>query len=218
MHEQWCCLYLIPGVTKWIEGRKEHCVGTAREKRFILLITRSSSSKAAPKLSVLPGHRVQGVKPKGGSVAGHPFARVVAVMLLSAILSAIFKGIFSYIPRKGLIHLLRWTPRTLRSFLVLQNNLPPKTKHHTGSNMTEKPSAFFLIFTDYKTKQMANQVMNSASAMLNEQFNYLVPFLMHLCHSQLWESHPAQTLVKISPGTCGRNSQLELVNQYLFNL
>lgn len=26
---------------------------------------------------------------------------------------------------------------------------------------------------------MANQVMNSASAMLNEQFNYLVPFLMH---------------------------------------
>lgn len=54
--------------------------------------------------------------------------------------------------------------------------------------MTEKPSAFFLIFTDYKTKQMANQVMNSASAMLNEQFNYLVPFLMHLCHSQLWES------------------------------
>lgn len=67
---------------------------------------------------------------------------------------------------------------------------------------------------------MANQVMNSASAMLNEQFNYLVPFLMHLCHSQLWESltYFTLTLAKISPGTCGTNSQLELVNQYLFNL
>lgn len=62
---------------------------------------------------------------------------------------------------------------------------------------------------------MANQVMNSASAMLNEQFNYLAPFLMHLCHSQLWESLTwlVLTLPKISPGTCGANSQLELVNQ-----
>lgn len=86
--------------------------------------------------------------------------------------------------------------------------------------MTEKPAALFQIFTDYKTKQMANQAMNSASAMLNEQFNYLVPFLMHLCHSQLWESltYFALTLAKISPGTCGMNIQLELVNQYLFNL
>lgn len=67
---------------------------------------------------------------------------------------------------------------------------------------------------------MANQVMNSASAMLNEQFNYLVPFLMHLCHSWLWESliYFTPTLAKISPGTRGMNSQLELVNQYLFNL
>lgn len=50
---------------------------------------------------------------------------------------------------------------------------------------------------------MANQVMNSASAMLNEQFNYLVPFLMHLCHSGLRESltYLALTLAKISRGT-----------------
>lgn len=93
---------------------------------------------------------------------------------------------------------------------------PPNAK----PNMTEQPSALFQIFTDYKTKQMANQVMNSASAMLNEQFNYPVPFLRHFCHSQLWESlrYFALTLVKMSPGTCGMNSQMELVNQYLFNL
>lgn len=45
---------------------------------------------------------------------------------------------------------------------------------------------------------MANQVMNSASAMLNEQFNYLVPFLMHLCHSQLWESDHTDACKDIS--------------------
>ena len=85
--------------------------------------------------------------------------------------------------------------------------------------MTEKPSALFWIFTDYKTKQMANQVMNSASATLNEQFNYLVPFLTHLCHSRLWESltYFALTLAQTSPGTHGTNSRLELVNRYLFN-
>lgn len=67
---------------------------------------------------------------------------------------------------------------------------------------------------------MANQVMNSTSAMLNEQFNYLVSFLTHLCHSQLWEllTHFALTLAEMSPGRCGMNSQLGLVNQYLFHL
>lgn len=66
---------------------------------------------------------------------------------------------------------------------------------------------------------MANQVMNSASAMLNEQFNYLVPFLMHLCHSQLWESltYFALTLAKISPGTCGTVSWSWLINTCLIS-
>lgn len=65
---------------------------------------------------------------------------------------------------------------------------------------------------------MANQVMNSASAMLNEQFNYLSPISdASLPFSALGvRSH--WLLQRYLQEHVVWNSQLELVNQYIFNL